>query len=114
MLDTYFQTSLGHIASSLHELYSVLRLASFEPPKTKLPLITPARVQPFAPAPCAAIGEEKSLDGDTEREANKKKRPFVQTKLALTTLHSRAVYVRPDGGARQSGRDTLRQRSHAM
>ena len=56
---------------------------------------------------------KRGLDCDTEREANKKKRPFVQTKLALTTLHSRAVYVRPDGGARQSGRDTLRQRSHA-
>ena len=47
MLDITFKTSLGHIASSLHELYSVLRLASFGPPKTKLPLITPARVQPF-------------------------------------------------------------------
>ena len=47
MLDITFKTSLGHIASSLHELYSVLRLASFGPFQTKLPLITPTRVQAF-------------------------------------------------------------------
>ena len=62
MLDTYFQTSLGHIASSLHELYSVLRLASFGPLQTKLPLITPTRVQAF----CGRVrphGFRNILDG---------------------------------------------------
>ena len=92
MLDITFKTSLGHIASSLHELYSVLRLASFGPPKTKLPLITPARVQALFGG-----GESPPVPHVEETHVSKSAGPgerIESAKTALATLrHQIAHFV---------------------